>query len=100
MATAGPLAPGASASAAEKRVPSAEVSSSVSAPAPPAIGGRARSGGRAGGRAAKGEDKTAPRRTLAGEGRPPGGPPRPPRAPPARAGPPPPHPPRGGRARG
>ena len=44
---------GASASAAEKWVPSAEVSSSSSAPAPPAIGASSRSSGGAGGRASK-----------------------------------------------
>src|SRR3954469_13856252 len=51
MITPGPAPSADSASAAENVVPSADVSSSFSAPAPPAIRGWTRSAGSAGGRA-------------------------------------------------
>src|SRR5215210_622971 len=66
ITTARPLGSGASASAAEKRVPSAEPSSSTSAPAPPAIRGRARSAGRSGGRASNAKHMLADDGTVVG----------------------------------
>src|SRR3954462_948532 len=60
MTTAGSCGSGDTARAAEKGVPSAEVSSSVSAAAPPATGGSARSAGRSGGRASKSKHIEAP----------------------------------------
>src|SRR4051812_49402356 len=60
MITAGPPVGSAdSASAAEKVVPSAEVSSIVSADAPPAMRGRTRSAGRSGGWASKAKHTAA-----------------------------------------
>src|ERR1700748_3125912 len=58
MTTPPPLLVTSCASAAENRVPSAEVSSSTSAPAPPAIGANMRSSGGAGGRASKSKHMT------------------------------------------
>src|SRR3954447_12171839 len=60
MTTAGSCGSGDTAGAAEKGVPSAEVSWSVSAAAPPATGGSARSAGRSGGRASKSKHIEAP----------------------------------------
>ena len=65
MSTAGARGAGDSASAARKRVPSAELSSSGSAAAPPAIGASARSGGRSGGTASKSKHM---RRWIAAQG--------------------------------
>ena len=64
MTTARPRGSGDSASAAEKRVPSADSSSSSSAPAPPAIG--AMSAGRSGGEASNAKHMAVDNGTVAG----------------------------------
>src|SRR4051794_21991004 len=82
MITPGPSASGDSASAAENAVPSAEVSSSTSAPAPPAMRGTTRSAGSSGGRASNAKHTAhSPRTVTAIAPRILSSPPRPPRLP-------------------